>query len=130
MRFKKLARKIGLPGEIHLHSLRHTTASLLINSDVPPKLIAEQLGHASASITQDIYSHIFASSRARAAQALEIALAPKTEERDTPQTGDRNHPGNGLIVVAGLSLKSSKCRLFFADNPKRDVYKRQLISCK
>ena len=78
-RFKKLARKIGLPAEIHLHSLRHTTASLLINSDVPPKLIAEQLGHASASITQDIYSHIFASSRARAAQALEIALAPKTE---------------------------------------------------
>lgn len=78
-RFKKLAHKIGLPAEIHLHSLRHTTASLLINSDVSPKLIAEQLGHASASITQDIYSHIFASSRARAAQALEIALAPKTE---------------------------------------------------
>lgn len=78
-RFKKLAQKIGLPAEIHLHSLRHTTASLLINSDVSPKLIAEQLGHASASITQDIYSHIFASSRARAAQALEIALAPKAE---------------------------------------------------
>ena len=73
-KFKKFARKIGLPESIHIHSLRHTTASLLINSDVSPKLIAEQLGHSSASITQDIYSHIFASSKARAAQALEMKL--------------------------------------------------------
>lgn len=76
-KFKRLIRKIGLPQELHLHSLRHTTASLLINSDISPKLIADQLGHASASITQDIYSHIFQSSKARAAQALEITLAPK-----------------------------------------------------
>ena len=73
-KFKKFAAKIGLPENIHLHSLRHTTASLLINSDISPKLIAEQLGHSSASITQDIYSHIFASSKARAAQALEMKL--------------------------------------------------------
>ena len=76
-KFKKFAKKIGLPENIHIHSLRHTTASLLINSDVSPKLIAEQLGHSSASITQDIYSHIFASSKARAAQALEMKLNPK-----------------------------------------------------
>lgn len=73
-KFKKFAAKIGLPENIHIHSLRHTTASLLINSDISPKLIAEQLGHSSASITQDIYSHIFASSKARAAQALEMKL--------------------------------------------------------
>lgn len=76
-KFKKFARKIGLPENIHLHSLRHTTASLLINSDIPPKLIAEQLGHSSTSITQDIYSHIFASSKARAAQALDMKLNAK-----------------------------------------------------
>lgn len=74
-KFKAFARRIGLPDNIHIHSLRHTTASLLINSDISPKLIAEQLGHASASITQDIYSHIFQSSKARAAQALDIALS-------------------------------------------------------
>lgn len=75
-RFKKFSRKIGLPDSVHLHSLRHTTASLLINSDVAPKVIADQLGHASAAITQDIYSHIFQSSKARAAQALEFKLTP------------------------------------------------------
>ena len=78
-KFKKFARTIGLPEDMHIHSLRHTTASLLINADVSPKLIAEQLGHASASITQDIYSHIFQSSKARAAQALDIALGGKDE---------------------------------------------------
>ena len=76
-KFKKFARKIGLPESVHLHSLRHTTASLLINSDVSPKVIADQLGHASAAITQDIYSHIFQSSKARAAQALDLKLNPK-----------------------------------------------------
>ena len=79
-KFKKLARTLNFPENIHLHSLRHTTASLLINSDVSPKLIAEQLGHSSAAITQDIYSHIFKSSKARAAQALEIALKPATAQ--------------------------------------------------
>ena len=79
-KFKKFAKKIGLPESIHIHSLRHTTASLLINSDVSPKLIAEQLGHSSPSITLDIYSHIFATSKARAAQALEMKLNPKAEQ--------------------------------------------------
>lgn len=78
-KFKAIACKMGFSDELHIHSLRHTTASLLINADVPAKVIAEQLGHASAQITQDIYSHIFASSRARAAQALDIALKPKTD---------------------------------------------------
>lgn len=83
-KFKTIAKKIGLPDEIHLHSLRHTTASLLINANVSPKLIADQLGHASASITQDIYSHIFQSSKARAAQALDIALTDKGDgDKDT-----------------------------------------------
>ena len=76
-KFKKFAKKIGLPESIHIHSLRHTTASLLINSDVSPKVIAEQLGHSSAAITQDIYSHIFASSKARAMQALDMKLNAK-----------------------------------------------------
>ena len=81
-KFKKFAKKIGLPEGLHIHSLRHTTASLLINSDVSPKLVAEQLGHASTSITQDIYSHIFQSSKARAAQALDISLGSKEDKKD------------------------------------------------
>jgi integrase len=74
IQFKRIAKKIGLPDGVHIHSLRHTTASLLINSDVSPKVISEQLGHASTAITQDLYSHVFASSKLKAMQALELKL--------------------------------------------------------
>ena len=73
-KFKRIVRKIGLPDALHIHSLRHTTASLLINSDVPAKVISEQLGHASTAITQDLYAHVFASSKVKAMQALELKL--------------------------------------------------------
>jgi integrase len=83
LQFKKLAAKIGLPAGVHIHSLRHTTASLLINSDIPAKVISEQLGHATTGITQDIYSHVFASSRTKAMQALDLklgaAIKPQTD---------------------------------------------------
>ena len=77
--FKKLAGKIGLPEGIHIHSLRHTTASLLINSDVPAKVVSEQLGHATTGITQDLYSHVFAASKVKAMQALELKLGGAAE---------------------------------------------------
>ncbi len=73
-KIKMLIAKLGLPEDLHTHSLRHTNASLLINADVPAKVISEQLGHASTQITQDIYAHIFASSKAKAMRALELKL--------------------------------------------------------
>jgi integrase len=75
-KFKKFALKIGLPENIHLHSLRHTTASLLINQHVPAKMVADQLGHATPAITEHIYAHLFEASRAKTAKALEFALTP------------------------------------------------------
>ncbi|MEH3088739.1 MAG: tyrosine-type recombinase/integrase [Microbacterium arborescens] len=43
---------------IPLHSLRHTHASLLLQLGESPKVVQERLGHASISITMDIYSHV------------------------------------------------------------------------
>src|SRR5919112_5398454 len=42
---------------IRFHDLRHTCATLLLSKDVNPKVVSEMLGHASVSITLDIYSH-------------------------------------------------------------------------
>src|SRR5689334_24222893 len=44
---------------IRFHDLRHTFASLLIQRNANPKYIQQQLGHASISITLDVYSHLF-----------------------------------------------------------------------
>ena len=78
-KLKRVIAGTGLP-DIHLHSLRHTHASLLINSDVTAKVIADRLGHANTNTTLNVYSHVFAESEVKAMQAVEMALfASKTE---------------------------------------------------
>jgi integrase len=48
----------GLP-RIRFHDLRHSYASVLIAQGAHPKVISDQLGHASVQITIDRYSHLF-----------------------------------------------------------------------
>jgi integrase len=38
--------------------MRHTAATLLLSARVNPKIVSEMLGHASVSITLDLYSHV------------------------------------------------------------------------
>jgi integrase len=72
-KLKTLLCSAGLP-DIHLHSLRHTHASLLINSDVTAKVIADRLGHSTTKTTLDTYAHIFSASEVKAMQAVEMKL--------------------------------------------------------
>jgi integrase len=55
--FVEEARKLGLP-RIRLHDLRHTWATLALQNGVHPKVVQERLGHASVTITLQIYSHV------------------------------------------------------------------------
>jgi len=73
-RFKKLCARIGLPVNIHVHSLRHTASALMINSDIPTRVISEQLGHANTVITENVYGHVFAESKVKAMRAIETSL--------------------------------------------------------
>jgi len=43
--------------KIRLHDLRHTAATLMVEADVHPKVIADILGHSSIAITMDRYAH-------------------------------------------------------------------------
>ncbi len=52
-----LIKKYDLPS-ITPHHFRHTHASLLLQSGVPIKEVAERLGHTSTAITDRIYSHV------------------------------------------------------------------------
>jgi integrase len=56
------------------HSLRHATATLLLEEGVSMKVVAELLGHSSVRITQDTYSHVTARLVAEAGEALGRAL--------------------------------------------------------
>ena len=56
--FKNHIKKCSVK-DIRIHDLRHSHASVLINLGANPVLVAERLGHESASITLDTYSHLF-----------------------------------------------------------------------
>ena len=70
---KKLCEENGLP-PVSVHKLRHSNASLLINSGAALKAVSDRLGHCNIAITADIYGHIFDSYEARMAQSLEADL--------------------------------------------------------
>ncbi|UUY78075.1 tyrosine-type recombinase/integrase [Staphylococcus saprophyticus] len=49
---------LGIENGLSIHKLRHTHATLLLESDVPMKVIQERLGHKTMSVTEQVYSHV------------------------------------------------------------------------
>lgn len=50
-------RQPGLP-VIKFHAARHTAATLALEAGVDVKIVAEQLGHSTTRITQDLYQNV------------------------------------------------------------------------
>ncbi|HEY8826763.1 MAG TPA: site-specific integrase [Jatrophihabitantaceae bacterium] len=55
--FAYRSRQLGLR-PLRLHGLRHTWATLALETGIHPKVVQERLGHANSSITLDVYSHV------------------------------------------------------------------------
>lgn len=68
-RFPRLLEAAGLP-RMRVHDLRHGTATLLLARGVPMRDIADLLGHASPSITMNVYAHVTEEMRRKAVQSL------------------------------------------------------------
>ena len=79
---RKYAKKIGVSTRITPHMIRHTLATLLLESDVDIRYIQQLLGHASL-ITTQIYTHV------AGAKQREIMI--------------QKHPRNGFSVSDRLS---------------------------
>lgn len=71
--FLPLLKRAGLP-RIRFHDLRHTAATLMLAQGINPKIVSERLGHASISITLDLYSHVLPDMQDQAAAAIDAAL--------------------------------------------------------
>ena len=56
-KFSALLKKHGLP-HIRFHELRHSCASLLLNSGFGLKDVQEWLGHSDIKMTANIYGHL------------------------------------------------------------------------
>lgn len=57
---------------IHLHELRHTAATLMLEGGMDAHKVAARLGHESVKITLDIYAHVTDASEDRAADILDF----------------------------------------------------------
>lgn len=73
--FKKFIRKNNLP-DIHLHSLRHTNATLLIASGTNIRMVAKRLGHSTPTTTGNIYAHAIKTADEMAAEKLANIFNP------------------------------------------------------
>jgi len=104
--FDPALRQAGLP-KIRFHDLRHSFASLLIAQGEHPKLISEQLGHASVQITLDRYGHLLPASYDSAGERLDAALFGSELQafaNSGPGTGVRAIPPNGTDQAESPAL--------------------------
>ena len=62
---------------ITLHGLRHTHATLLLETGTHVKVIQERLGHADAKTTMDVYAHVLHTTQADTADKFESLLHKK-----------------------------------------------------
>jgi integrase len=66
----------GLPA-IRLHDARHTYATWMLQAGVPLKVVSDQLGHASITITGNVYSHVTREVAQHAAATLDTAFTTR-----------------------------------------------------
>lgn len=72
--FKPALEKAGLAPGMGFHALRHGHASMLIGDGAPVTVVSARLGHAKASTTLDVYSHLFRSVEEQAVEGLEATF--------------------------------------------------------
>ena len=72
--FTRIKECSGVRKDLCFHDLRHTRATPLLRDGVNVKVVSEMLGHASITITLNIYAHVLPDMQDSAANAMEAAL--------------------------------------------------------
>ena len=65
--------RVVYTGHFHPHEFRHTAASLAIAAGADVKVVQRMLGHKSATMTLDLYGHLFPDRLDAVAQAMDAA---------------------------------------------------------
>ena len=95
--FAKLCSRAGL-GRWHPHELRHSGASLMLAQGTPLHVVSEILGHASITITKDVYGHLVEGDRRAVAASMSQALfgpEPAPVAPSVAPTGTKKAPPRG-----------------------------------
>lgn len=73
--FQDLLRKNDLP-KIRIHDLRHSNATLMLNSGFSMKQVSEWLGHSTYKLTADTYTHVSAENKVEMSKTIGHKLSP------------------------------------------------------
>ena len=68
-RFRRLVKRAGLP-PIRLHDLRHGAATMALDAGIDIKIVSEQLGHSTTTLTRDTYQSVLKQLHHNAADAV------------------------------------------------------------
>lgn len=82
------AKKLGLPAETGVHTLRHSAATALLEGGAHLKLVSSILGHSDVSITANVYGHATDAAARAALDALAVTQAAKPAD---PEDGSGRH---------------------------------------
>lgn len=74
--FRKALRAAGVGGDVHVHTLRHSYATHLLEADVNLRQIQDWLGHNSPKTTA-VYTHLTAAGAAQSVARLNGLMAPR-----------------------------------------------------
>jgi integrase len=77
--FREFMAQIDLP-KVTFHGLRHTHISHLLEDGHPIKTVSSRAGHATVSITLDIYAHVLPDSQEKLAAAYGVDLEGMVEQ--------------------------------------------------
>jgi integrase len=72
--FKEAVKRAKIEGNVRLYDLRHTMATALLLRGVPVNAVSARLGHASASMTLDVYGHVLPETAEVVASAITDAF--------------------------------------------------------
>lgn len=89
--WQSAARPLGIPTGEGFHLLRHHYASLLIREGESVKTVQDRLGHTSATMTLDVYGHLWPADEDRTRTAVDKVLGPGP--------GARGAHGLGVFLI-------------------------------
>lgn len=69
--FRAIAKKLKLSKGVHLHTLRHTHATYLLEQGVDIRTVQERLGHSDVTTTLRIYGHVLPGRDSAAAMTVD-----------------------------------------------------------
>lgn len=84
--FRLFRAKVGLPPEVPLHGLRHTSATILIAEGINIKNVSSRLGHSNVDTTLNVYSHALTNVDRLASDTLEKCLYEDPEDEIIPSS--------------------------------------------